>query len=760
MALPVALSLAMLVACGGGGGAGGADTPPAAEPVARIDSPAPGTLFSAGERIRFEGVGLDAQQRPLPASSLIWWAELHHDEHTHPAQLPMPGASGELVIPRRGETSEHIFYRFHLRATDAGGRATETTRDVLPRKARITLTTEPPGLALMLDGQPVASPFVFTGVVGVERDLGAADQAQQGRRWQFDGWTHGGAAQHTIVTPAADTAFTARFIDIGPAPNEPPAVRLIAPPSTNAGTAVTLQAEAQDRDGRVARVDFLEGDMLLGSATRPPFAHPWTPVAAGTAALRARAFDEQGAGTDSAVVQVSVLPASGGNTVAPVATLTAPVPWADGLDGVVVLAADASDDVGVVAVEFQVDGVRVGNEVTSAPYSASVDTTRWASGQHVVRARARDEAGNRSAWSQATVRFAGARELPAGFSKDEGWVSGLDAATAFAQAPDGRWFVAEQPGTLRVVKDGVLLATPFHTFAADAQGERGLLGVALHPDFARNGWVYTYHTRVDNGIANNRVTRLTAAGDVSTGEAAVFVDLPALEAFNHNGGALEFAADGKLVVAVGDNQRPLLAQDLASPLGKLLRLNDDLTIPTDNPFFATQGGLARAVWAYGLRNPFTLAVQAQGGRVHINDVGQSTWEEINLGVAGANYGWPASEGPDNVGAGITAPLFAYSHVDASPAGSGPGGFVVGLAITGGAFYPATGPFPEGWRGQYFFADHVNRFIGVLDLANGHAAYHFGRVADAPVGLRAGIDGALYVLTRSGIVRVSASPSTP
>ena len=137
-------------------------------------------------------------------------------------------------------------------------------------------------------------------------------------------------------------------------------------------------------------------------------------------------------------------------------------------------------------------------------------------------------------------------------------------------------------------------------------------------------------------------------------------------------------------------------------------------IPTDNPFFATQSGLARAIWAYGLRNPFTFAVQPGTGRIHINDVGQNTWEEINVGAAGANYGWPSSEGPDNVGAGVTAPLFAYKHSDADPLGSGPGGFFTGFAIAGGAFYPATGPFPAGYRDQYYFADFVSKFVGRLD----------------------------------------------
>ena len=422
------------------------------------------------------------------------------------------------------------------------------------------------------------------------------------------------------------------------------------------------------------------------------------------------------------------------------------------------MSATARAGTGVVAVEFQVDGVAVGEDA-NAPYAINIDSDRWASGQHVLRARGRDAASNRSAWAAATVRFTGGGGAPAGFTKDDNWVDGLNAATAMAAAPDGRLFVAEQGGTLRVVKGGALLATPFHTLAAvDTEGERGLIGVALHPNFAANGHVFVYHTRLNGSARNNRITRLTASApssDVSTGLELPLVDLPNLSsASNHNGGALKFGTDGKLYVGVGDNSDRSKPQNLADPFGKLLRFNDDGGIPTDNPFYRSQSGLARSVWAYGLRNPYTFAIQPGSGRMHINDVGQETWEEINLGASGANYGWPTSEGPANVTGGVTGPLFAYAHVDTNPAGSGPGGFFIGEAITGGAFYPANGPFPAAYRGNYFFADFLGRFVGMLDLANGNAAYSFGRVAGLPVDMAVGSDGALHVLTRDGIARFS------
>jgi len=757
------LAATMLASSCGGGSSGDSDSSIAGELSAMITSPAAGTFFSGGETLTFSGSATDTKDGPLPASAHTWWIDLHHDTHTHPFRQPATGDSGSVAIPTRGETSDNIFYRFHLRATDRSGRSVEVTRDILPRKARVTLAASTAGLRLNLDGQALTAPAAFTGVAGIERDIAAADQVANGRRWRFDGWRHGGAASQTISTPATDTTYTADFTDLGPAANQPPSVTLAAPATATAGATVLLTAEASDADGSISRVDFIEGDTVVGNDTTPPFTFEWVPASAGAAALRARAFDNGGLTADSAVVDVSVTAPAPGDVTAPVATLTAPAAFATDLDGTLMLAADASDDVGVAGIEFQVDGVPIGDEDASPPYSVAIDTTQWASGQHVLRARARDAAGNRSPWSTATVLFGGSRRLPAGFTRDESWVTGLAAATAFAQAPDGRLFVAEQGGTLRIVKGGNLLATPFHTFAVDTEGERGLVGVALHPEFASNGFVYAYHTRINGDARNNRVTRvvadLAAGGDVSTGNETALFDLPDLSfAGVHNGGAMRFGIDGKLYVAVGDNADTSKPQDLSHPFGKMLRFNDDGTVPPDNPFFATQTGWGRAVWAYGLRNPFTFAVQPGTGRMHINDVGSTSWEEINLGAAGANYGWPGSEGPENVTAGTTAPLFTYGRGGAVPAGSGPGGFFIGYAVVGGTFYPASGPFPPGLRDKYYFADYVQRFIGVVDVTNGNAAYAFGSVDGSPVDLLVGADGSLYVLTRGSIARISATPS--
>ena len=150
-------------------------------------------------------------------------------------------------------------------------------------------------------------------------------------------------------------------------------------------------------------------------------------------------------------------------------------------------------------------------------------------------------------------------------------------------------------------------------------------------------------------------------------------------------------------------------------------------------------------------------MQPGTGRIHINDVGQTTWEEINLGAAGANYGYSPSEGPDNVTAGITAPLFTYAHAETTPPGTGPGGFFVGFAIAGGAFYPTAGfpgSLPSSYRNNYYFADYGRRFIGRVDLLRNNDTYIFAVLTKTPVDLLSGTDGALYALSRAAVTRIT------
>ena len=342
-----------------------------------------------------------------------------------------------------------------------------------------------------------------------------------------------------------------------------------------------------------------------------------------------------------------------------------------------------------------------------------------------------------------------AATVPPGFT-DSLVTAGLSNPTAMALAPDGRIFVCEQGGALRVIKNGVLLPTPFLTVTVDPSGERGLLGVAFDPNFVSNQLVYIYYTATTPSV-HNRISRFTAAGDVAmAGSETIVMDLNNLStATNHNGGALHFGPDGNLYVAVGDNANANNAESLATRHGKMLRMTSTGGIPADNPFIGQTSGDNQAIWALGLRNPFTFSFQPGVGRMFINDVGQGSWEEINDGIAGSNYGWDTCEGFCNpTNALFRDPIYAYAN-DAQT-----------CAITGGAFYnPQVVQFPSNYVGNYFFADFCGGWIRTLDPSNGNAVAPFATGISLPVDLQVSADGYLYYLARgSGSVNRIGFPT--
>ena len=320
-------------------------------------------------------------------------------------------------------------------------------------------------------------------------------------------------------------------------------------------------------------------------------------------------------------------------------------------------------------------------------------------------------------------------------------VSGFNQPTSMAFAPDGRLFVAEKSGRLRIVsQDGTLIPTPFTELSVTRDGERGLLGIAFDPGFATNGYLYLSYT---TSQGHNRVSRFAAnaaAPDraVAGSEVVILDNIPG--ASTHDAGSMHFGPDGYLYVAVGDARTPTLAQALDSLSGKILRLNPRAypnVVPTNNPF-ATDPSARREIWAYGLRNPFTFAFD-RGGRMFINDVGQGTWEEINRGEAGANYGWPTCEGPLNTGNGIcssgsfTYPLVAY-------------GRSAGGAVTGAVVYEGT-QFPAEYRGSYFFGDYVGGWIRRITTANQSRHVPHGCADPHRPGRRARRESVLSVIHR-------------
>lgn len=335
--------------------------------------------------------------------------------------------------------------------------------------------------------------------------------------------------------------------------------------------------------------------------------------------------------------------------------------------------------------------------------------------------------------------FATAQSLPANFQRVQ-VTTGISSPSALAFIPDGRILVCQETGQLRVVKNGSLLATPAITLSVNSSGERGLIGVAVDPNFATNHYIYLYYTHTSG--PHNRVSRFTMTGDIAGSETAI-LDLPTLSAIYHNGGGLSFGTDGKLYVSVGDNKVGANAENLDSYMGKVLRINTDGTVPAGNPF---SGGAQRSrVWAYGLRNPFTNAVDPVSGKLFINDVGESTWEEINDGTTGGrNFGWPDNEGTcSGTCTGITNPLYKYStNRDGTP----PDG--QGCAINGGTFFnSAISNYPATYNGKYFFLDYCGGWINYINPASPTRTAFATGLGGGMVYLKQGIDGNLYYLSR-------------
>ncbi len=344
--------------------------------------------------------------------------------------------------------------------------------------------------------------------------------------------------------------------------------------------------------------------------------------------------------------------------------------------------------------------------------------------------------------------------LPSGFAETR-IATGLASPTAMAFAPDGRLFVAQQGGALRVIKNGALLSQAFLTVSVNSTGERGLLGVAFDPDFATNNFVYVYYTTASAPL-HNRLSRFTASAanpDVAAaGSEVQLLNLPNLSsATNHNGGAIHFGTDGKLYVAVGDNANSANAPLLTTTLGKLLRLNADGSTPSDNPFLSQTTGTNQLIWTRGLRNPFNFAIDRTNGRIHLNDVGQDTWEEVNHAIAGANFGWPQTEGPNPPGvAGVRYPIHSYQNA---------GSF---CAITGAAFYrPLTNSFPAEYAGRFFFGDFCGGFIRMLSPPDYATSAGFATGISSLVDIQVHPDGSLWYLARGGgeVFRVQFTAAT-
>lgn len=367
---------------------------------------------------------------------------------------------------------------------------------------------------------------------------------------------------------------------------------------------------------------------------------------------------------------------------------------------------------------------------------------------------------------------------------------GLAAPTSVAFATDGRILIAQKSGAVRLIKNGVLQSqlvvqlTDINDF-----GDRGLAGIALDPNFSVNGYIYLAYTYENTpgqnytGMKTGRIVRLTMSGDTANlstkivlvgtvgGDSvnpscrnfATTTDCIVSDSNTHSMGAIHFGPDGKLYATLGDGSGYVSvdpwahrALDIKSLAGKILRINADGTAPADNPFYdGNPNDNQSKVYMLGLRNPYRFSFRPTDGTLFFGDVGWTAWEELNVGVRGANYGWPCREGysPTDYNCTTTTaakdPIYVYDH--SSGSGSVMGGVFMGSA------------YPSEYQGSYVFGDYSNSYLKrlVLNADNSVASVQdFVTFADGPVDIQVGLDGSIYyVAINKGELRKITFSST-
>jgi glucose/arabinose dehydrogenase len=334
---------------------------------------------------------------------------------------------------------------------------------------------------------------------------------------------------------------------------------------------------------------------------------------------------------------------------------------------------------------------------------------------------------------------------------------------------DGRIFVVEQIGRIRVIRDGVLQTTPFLDITSrvlSADVERGLLSIAFHPQYATNHFFYVYFTTFGGGGLNQgdiRIERFTATSNPEVANPAstkLIIIIPHSANNNHNGGLLTFGPDGMLYAGVGDGggggDPGGNGQNFNSLLGSLLRLDvdhgDPYAIPADNPFVG-QVGRRGEIWAKGLRNPWRYAFDAATSLLYIADVGQNLHEEVDVvptTSAGLNYGWNVWEGLSCYNTatcsptGFQAPTLDYGH--------GPACSITGGYVYRGSAIPAI-------RGHYFYSDYCAGFLRSFRYENGAAVDQkdWGLTSNLVESFGKDFAGELYIITGSTIVKIAPVP---
>lgn len=362
---------------------------------------------------------------------------------------------------------------------------------------------------------------------------------------------------------------------------------------------------------------------------------------------------------------------------------------------------------------------------------------------HTVRFVLADHNHNELANSEATItRNFSISEPPTGDLQLQSVLSGLSFPVGMALAPDGRVFFNERlTGRIRIINpQWQLVPTQFCQITIATNGEQGLLGLTLDPDFANNRFVYVYHSA--SSPLRNRVVRYTDSSGSCTQEMIILDNLPA--STNHNDGIIQFGPDGKLYVIIGDAENTANAQNVTSLAGKVLRVNPDGSAPSDNPFFSNANTNAKKVYSLGHRNSYGFTFHGHTGHLWETENGPSDNDEINRVVSGGNYGWPTVRGVAG-NANFRDPILAYVSV---------------IAPTGIIAIPENSTlYPTAYRNNLLFTawndGRIRRVIlsgpDLTLLGSSSTAYNGGQ--GGLLSLMLGADGFVYVSNASSIFRV-------
>jgi glucose/arabinose dehydrogenase len=553
-------------------------------------------------------------------------------------------------------------------------------------------------------------------------------------------------AAHVLAARARDVAgntATAAAVNVT-VDNQAPTGSIVinGGATVTASTSVALTLLAADNGGVVAEMQFSNTGTSFSTAEPYATSKNWTLTTGSGAKTVYVQFKDSLGNWSSAFMDTIVLdttaPTISGVSASSVTSSSATITWATNE------AATSQVEYGTTAAY----GTTTPIDISLAISHSTVVTGLAPQTTYTYRVRSKDAAGNEALGLSGT--FATSSGSGTGTFQNEVLISGMNLPTALQFMPGGDMLILELGGKIWRVPAGTtqVSPTPFLSLTniGALNGQQGLMGMVLDPDFENNHYYYVFYTL---GTPNcDRVSRFTVTADhsstVPSSEFVVYQD-PQTANVEHHGGALSFGNDGKLYITTGEHFDPPAAQSLTSPRGKILRVNTDGTIPTDNPFYDGAGPNRDDIWALGLRNPFRSFFDKPSGKLYIADVGGNDYatarEEVNIGVAGANYGWPNCEG-SSCGSNptFTSPIYSYGHNgrDAS--------------ITGGFIYRGS-QYPAQYYGSYFFADYTQNWIRRLTFdasGNVNGTFNFeppdGSV-DGPFGdivfLTEGPEGALY-----------------